>query len=298
VKRLYALIAAAALCFPSIGAWAWWQSIQQVAISAGGGGCSQATAFLARNGNANSAATTTFICGLVTDGIITGTMAGSGVGATGCGSKIDALYLYSTDTSAHALLNLCSTSFTAALLATNPTFTASQGFTGNASGAIDTTFILGVGAYTLNVATAAVCVLNNRTTANTNIEFGTDDAGTTFLTFRPLMGSNTYEVSINDNSFLNSATTTSQGSWLVNRTSSSSVSTYRNGSLLATQASAVGAMSAVSVYVLAYNNNGAIASPSSDQIGAFMLGALSNADGVLYAARLSTYMTALGNSGC
>lgn len=35
MKRLYALIVAAALCFPSIGAGAWWQSIQQVSVSGG-----------------------------------------------------------------------------------------------------------------------------------------------------------------------------------------------------------------------------------------------------------------------
>lgn len=35
MKRLFALIVAAALCLPSIGARAWWQSIQQVSISAG-----------------------------------------------------------------------------------------------------------------------------------------------------------------------------------------------------------------------------------------------------------------------
>lgn len=32
MKRLYAFVIAAALCFPSIGAWAWWQSIQQVSV--------------------------------------------------------------------------------------------------------------------------------------------------------------------------------------------------------------------------------------------------------------------------
>lgn len=33
MKRLYALLIAAAVCFPSFGALAWWQSIQQTAIS-------------------------------------------------------------------------------------------------------------------------------------------------------------------------------------------------------------------------------------------------------------------------
>lgn len=36
MKRLYAFLITAALCFPSIGAMAWWQSIQQVGVSAGG----------------------------------------------------------------------------------------------------------------------------------------------------------------------------------------------------------------------------------------------------------------------
>lgn len=34
-KRLYAFLIAAALCFPSIGAMAWWQSVQQVGIAGG-----------------------------------------------------------------------------------------------------------------------------------------------------------------------------------------------------------------------------------------------------------------------
>ena len=107
--------------------------------------CSQATAFLARNGNANAAATTAFICGGVTDG---------------WWSKWDILYLHATDTSAHALLNLESTSYTGALVATNPTFTANQGFTGNASGVVDTTWVPSNGGnYTLNSASAFVCIL-------------------------------------------------------------------------------------------------------------------------------------------
>lgn len=35
MKRLYAFLTAVALCFPSIGAMAWWQSIQQVAAISG-----------------------------------------------------------------------------------------------------------------------------------------------------------------------------------------------------------------------------------------------------------------------
>lgn len=257
--------------------------------AAGGADAAETTAFLARAdaittvGATERAAYKALINGLVADGVF---------------AKIDVMYVFATDTSAHALLNLTSSSFTASLLATNPTFTADQGFTGNGVGAIDTTFNLATNgtAYTLNSATAAVCLLNNRTTAGNDMAYGS--AGPNFLTFRPLMGSNTYEASINDSNFITSATTTSKGNWLVNRTSSSSVSAYRNGSLLATTASAVAAVpNSNTVYVLAYAAGG-ITSPGSDQAAAFMLGGgFSGTDVTNYTSRLSTFMTAVGNSG-
>jgi hypothetical protein len=82
---------------------------------AAGGACSQATAFLARNGNAHPTDTTTLICGLVTDGVW---------------STFDAFYIMATDTAAHAQLNAVSSSFSLTTSG-SPTFTANQGFTGN-----------------------------------------------------------------------------------------------------------------------------------------------------------------------
>jgi hypothetical protein len=78
------------------------------APSGGGGGCSQATNFLARVSSASltidgthTTAYTNLICGLVTDGIITGSMSGSGSGASACGAgSFDGLYIFATDTTA------------------------------------------------------------------------------------------------------------------------------------------------------------------------------------------------------
>lgn len=59
MKRLYALVIAAALCFPSIGANAWWQSIQQVGVAGGPGplSCSYTPVTNAMQGVAYTGAT-------------------------------------------------------------------------------------------------------------------------------------------------------------------------------------------------------------------------------------------------
>jgi hypothetical protein len=85
---------------------------------AGSGGCSQATAFLARVTTSHTAAYTTMICGMVTDGTW---------------GSFDVLWILATDTSATALTNLVSSSFP---LTNNgaAVFTANTGYTGGSSG--------------------------------------------------------------------------------------------------------------------------------------------------------------------
>ena len=80
------------------------------------GGCAQATTFIARTSGGMSTtektAMTTMICGLVTDGIITGNMNGAGpTGTSACGTgagTLDALWIFATDVRADGHLNLCS----------------------------------------------------------------------------------------------------------------------------------------------------------------------------------------------
>jgi hypothetical protein len=119
------------------------QSATTQGVSGGGGGCTQATNFLARATGMDSThntAFTTMICGLVTDGVITGSMSGSATsGAAACGSLLDILYIFATDTNPHSLLNLCSKSFTATVN-TSPTFIANAGWTG-VDGFIDSTYL-------------------------------------------------------------------------------------------------------------------------------------------------------------
>ena len=90
--------------------------------------CSQANTYLARtvggNEGGNSANIANLICGLVTDGVITGNLS-----TTGCGTTLDALYIFAQQNSGDAALNLCGTNYTAAAAGT-PTFTAYLGYNG------------------------------------------------------------------------------------------------------------------------------------------------------------------------
>lgn len=85
-----------------------------------GAGCAEATSFIARTSGApNTAAYTTMICGLVTDGVW---------------AKLDVLYVTATDSASNALLNLKSASFTATTTG-SPPFTANTGYVGNGTSA-------------------------------------------------------------------------------------------------------------------------------------------------------------------
>jgi hypothetical protein len=75
---------------------------------------------------ATKTAMTSFICGLVSDGVITGNLGGS----ISCGAPLDLLYVFATTISADSLLNLCGTAGNATLSATAPTFTTNTGWNG------------------------------------------------------------------------------------------------------------------------------------------------------------------------
>jgi hypothetical protein len=253
-------------------------------------GCSQATAFLARNGNANATITMTLICGLVTDGTW---------------AKLDIFYVYATDTSAHALLNWTSSSFTATN-AGGLTFTTSQGFTGDGTNNIDTTWapsINGVN-FTLNSAAIGVCVLTSRTVGNNNTEYGThSNANNSYVYFRPFNGSSLVEFGVGDTSFNTIANPSgnAQGSWGVNRTSSTALAVYLNGNAtpVGTASATVVGLSEFSDYNLAYDVNGAPSSQSTDQIAAHWAGGgMTATDVTNIQNRLHTYLQALGTSGC
>jgi len=89
MKRLAAVIGVFfALAAVAVRAAGW---LPLVSASAGGGGCSQATTYNGMlDSGQNSAAITTLICGLVTDGVF---------------AKLDVLYIFAINSSANSLVN-------------------------------------------------------------------------------------------------------------------------------------------------------------------------------------------------
>jgi hypothetical protein len=254
----------------------------------GGGGCSQATTFLARNGGANSAATTAFVCGGVTDG---------------WWPKWDVLYIHATDTSAHALLNWTSSSFTGALVATNPTFTANQGFTGNASGVVDTTFVPSSGVnYTLNSASTFVCILSNNGSAQVDFGAAGFTSGTSVTIFEPGTSAVAFDINDAGGGSLSGGPGLVAGSFFGNRTSSTNIDVFfgpgstKLGSITETSTFV---NSSNSFYELAFHNTGTASNPTTDQIAAFGAGGgFTATDWSNFQARLHTYMVAVNGSGC
>jgi hypothetical protein len=259
------------------------------------GGCSQATTFLARTSGLSGTETiayTDLICGLVTDGIITGALSG----AAGCGTVLDGIYILATNTTATANLNLCGTSFGLTTSAA-PTFSADHGYTGNGTTQfLDTGFNPSTagGRSTLNSSSLGVYTLTNRA-SNSTVQAGVADA-TAFSYVGVFQGGNA-AVDVNGFTFSpGSAVSASQGLTAGSRTVSGSIDSYKNASStsLGTITDASTNLPNRSYYICGYNNAGTLTSPTSDQIAAAFFGAgITGAQFLLLSNRINAYMTAL-----
>lgn len=256
---------------------------------AAGGACSQYTTFIARTSGTSGTEQTAYqnlICGMVTDGTWT---------------NFDALYLFATNSTASANLNLVSTSF--GLTCVNaPTFTADRGYTGNAfNTSCDPSYTPSTNGstFTRNAAHFGTCVLTNRTSAAPYTELGTTD-GTNAENLEPFAFSTLTSYNINDNNFnVPSVVSTSQGTWVVTRTSSSNVVVYVGGSAVITNAGSTSSgLPTADMLILA---QGGITPTgyTADQIGAaFWGGTLTAGQAASVTSRISAFITAVGGSGC
>lgn len=248
----------------------------------------QAAAFLARTSGLSATERNAYIVminGMVADGIW---------------AKLDLLYVFATNTITTALLNLVNTSFTAANTGTL-TFTADQGFTGTGvvGGFIDTGWVPSINAvqYTLNAGMTGAYIRSSRVTTNNMTAYGCNNvAGTSYSYFRGRNASGNTEADLNSATFGGFANANAQGSWVLNRTSSSNIDVFKNAGSIR-----VGNVTATSVALPDRNmqifqlNNGAGQGPTTDQQAAFYVGGgFSSADISSFQARLNAYMTAVG----
>ncbi len=249
----------------------------------GSADAAQTTAFLARTSGlsgAEIAAYKNLINGLVSDGVF---------------SLLDALYIFATNTTTTANLNLISTSF-GLTGATPPTFIADQGYTGNGTTQfLDTGFIpssSGV-AYTLNNASVGVYDLTNVAGGTSHNTIGANDGNQVFIANNQ-NASQTF-FGVNDSFPSVTGPNTTQGFWVATRTSSSVQAVYRNGNTtaLGTDATASSALPTVSIYIMAKNQSGSGTAFSNNQLSAaFIGGGLSAAQQQLISNRINAYMTA------
>ena len=223
----------------------------------------------------------------------------NGLVSDGVWDLLDVLYIFATNTTATAALNLKSPDFTAAVHGTL-TFTADVGWQGDGStGYLDPGFApSAVGNNFLqNWASAGLYDLTSRTSQSSSIETGVD-VNYYDLILAPLSvaGAGGFAYALCGASFSNSGIVNlnAQGSYAVSRTFTSTVA-YKNGLLVNTNNSDTsGFLSAFHPYIFA-NNGGSPSAFSSDQLSAWWCGGgLSTTQIVAIQARINTYMTALG----
>ena len=255
-----------------------------------GAGTTAANNYLARttggNEGGNAANVTTLICGLVTDGVITGNLSG----AKGCGSHLDTLYILAQQNSSDALLNLCGTTYGATVGGT-PTFTSNVGYSGfNAGTYVDSNF-------NSTTATSPNYIQNNASfgfwsyavISETNPQMGT---GNDSHIYDDYSGTSFY-ARVNDSVAPSVSTTITKGLFTGDRTNSTTVFPYQNGS----SGGSISSSSTVNDnndFLIGFVPGLGAGATGQTICAAYIGGSLgSSLQAALY-TRLRTYMTAMG----
>ena len=205
------------------------------------------------------------------------------------------LMLYAADIQANALINLKSSSFPNVNNG-SVTFTANQGFTGDAAtNYLQTGYVPSVNG-SQDSQTIGVYILNNRTTTASKIAIGSQDVGgANPLAIGPLwLGGFTWTVN-STAQLVTQTNTTSQGSFAATRRGATDSEGYKNGASLGTNATASSGLNNDEYYILALNANSTPLLFSDDQIAAAWV-ATGMTTGQVQAVQscINGYMTALG----
>jgi hypothetical protein len=298
------IVALVGLCLVATGAQSFWQSRQQVAISAGGGRtCTDDTAstnFLARLTGSPSNTLKDAYCNAIkyleSVSIITANLSGS----VGCSANLDVLVLTTADTQANSLLNICGTSWGGTAV-NSISFAAFGGFTGNGTNSyIDTGYnpTSVALAYAASSSSLGACILNSRTTGDIGRALAANSSGSAiFHSVVAKFTDNNAYTQANGSTASAANVTNAQGLVAGRRTSATALELWRAGALDNTTANATGGLPTNTFFALAISDNGTPMNFYADTIGAYFLGS-----GALNMANMktaiSTFITAVGASGC
>lgn len=252
--------------------------------------CMQASAVNnALDGSQNTAAVIALVCGLVADGTY---------------SLLDGLYVFATSSQANALKNWAGPSSHNLTLHGTCTFTAGNGFTGDASSCyLDPSFIpsSAAGRWAQNSASFGSCILTYRTTATNYIPIGGSDGASHFAYMQgPRNSGGNIGVVLNNSTQTNIAAASSQGSWVASRTGASVFAAYKNAANIGNPNTTSTGMPTVSLSIMADNNNGTQIQYTADQVAYSFFGAgLSSTQVTAVYNRLAAYLQAVSApSGC
>ena len=246
--------------------------------------CTESSNFIARTSGLDNTHKTnydTLICGLVTDGIFT---------------KLDVLYVFATDTTTNALLNLKSSSFNGTVTG-SLTFNANVGYTGTgATNYIDTGFnpTAASGNFTQNSGTIGAYIRTSRAVDQGYISIGTQANNFTFiLPFGQF--ADLFQYAVNSVTPNTAANTNAQGQWIVSRTGATAIAAQKNGAAFDSGTNVSGAIDNANILVFASDLGGSAGGFSLDQQSAVLIGGgLTGTEMANLAGRLNTYMTAYG----
>jgi hypothetical protein len=256
--------------------------VLSVVPSSGGDYESETTALLARFGGSydstRQSAINTLIKGLKDDGLW---------------STIDVLQIYAANTSADALLNWKSTSFTGTTSG-SPTFTTDRGFLQSSSSWIDTGYNPSSGSsYSLNSATIGIWSRTNGTDGNGDCgAVGGSTRSDMYIRFTDdnFYGNVNHTTSSNQTSASN---TNATGLFVATRTSSTASKLYRNGSSLVSRTEGTSGVPNLNVFV--GRRNGGDSVSNTREYALFVAGSgWDDTQSSNFHSRINTYFTAIG----
>lgn len=262
-----------------------------------GGGCTAAATFVANltggSGNANAAAYTTMICGMITDG--TGCSSWSGAGSN---AKLDRFLVFATTDSTSAVLDLCGNS--TAVTHGSPTFTANAGFTGSTGSTvyIDTLFNPSTagGNFTQNLAHLSVWNFNSITATVAAVGNTTSGGAIKNILYTPFTDGNFYS-QVNAASGTNSGVAETSTGWFVgNRSGATAAQAYRNGSLVYSPNDTSGASVTNNIYALGVNLGGTPFGAPFQEAVVTIGGSLASGTVSSMYTRICTYLTTVHGS--
>jgi hypothetical protein len=247
---------------------------------AAGGGCSQATAFLARTSGLSAnyqTQYTTMICGLVTDGVW---------------AKLDAFYVFKTSSEANALLSLPSATFNATKNGT-PTFTANVGLTPTGT---NTDY------YSTNLNSSVAGGLAMQDSIHFSVWDGTGAGGdsnsqiaacSTQHLYTDFGGSAYFRITTSGGAGIDVATANAVGFYIGNRSGAMTTQGYKNGSSIVTSTTDTSTPLCNQTWTFPGTSVSGVTASTDLLLGGSIGGSLSSTDASNFYSRFNTYITSV-----